>query len=500
MSSAEAAPAASPTAAAAAGAGAATAAPAGDFLQQRLAAIAALPPEQRSHDEAGFLRAHELLAAAEESLATLGSLAAGQSEPGSVEFDNSFCLAALCWLGGLEELCSIGVPLQLALNLHGHALWALVQRAAVLQKRASEVSAQAGLRIFNLVAALAQFYHETALLHEDTPPDWRPEPGAHPSPAALLREQHTQLFGELHSQVLKVCIATVQLTTRCKLPCLAQLQRLWADLCWNWAAQLACGMGRPSWMAGYPGPSQSEARRLQLQALATMRQLRPRHPLTARLAAQTQLSGSDAEPSELEFMRRGLEQAAAAGGPHGSSMFTAELSYGLISSSAPVPGRPPWGCLTLAESVQLLQQGDAALARCKALLPPLYLPSLKSLRRNVWVRWRRAVVQRHLQAGASEWREDLLAAEPAAARLPGQIFSRQAVRVSGSCAGCGSSSVELHSCSACRQAEYCSKACQVKHWPEHKAECKAARAAAAQQQAQQQVQQGPSGDNSGHTS
>ena len=42
-------------------------------------------------------------------------------------------------------------------------------------------------------------------------------------------------------------------------------------------------------------------------------------------------------------------------------------------------------------------------------------------------------------------------------------------------AGCNATGwTKLQACARCRVARYCSRACQVKHWPEHKAECAAA--------------------------
>ena len=46
-----------------------------------------------------------------------------------------------------------------------------------------------------------------------------------------------------------------------------------------------------------------------------------------------------------------------------------------------------------------------------------------------------------------------------------------------SCTGCGAKGFEMLRCARCR-APYCSRECQLRHWPEHKAACKAAAAAA----------------------
>ena len=48
------------------------------------------------------------------------------------------------------------------------------------------------------------------------------------------------------------------------------------------------------------------------------------------------------------------------------------------------------------------------------------------------------------------------------------------------CAGCGApqrddGAAPMQRCAACAQVAYCCRACQVRHWPAHKAACKAAR-------------------------
>jgi hypothetical protein len=42
------------------------------------------------------------------------------------------------------------------------------------------------------------------------------------------------------------------------------------------------------------------------------------------------------------------------------------------------------------------------------------------------------------------------------------------------CSYCGKGGAKLLKCSACKGAVYCSRDCQKRHWPKHKAACKAA--------------------------
>ena len=238
-------------------------------------------------------------------------------------------MAALAFVGGLEQLCTIGVPLQLAMQLHSGLGLALLKRVTALQQRISEASAQVALRFLHIVSTLVQFAVQTVALHEETPVDVRLPPDAIREPAALLRQEQAQLFNPILTCGYELVLHGLQQTTLCQLPSLAQLRHLWAQLCWEWTAQLAEGM-RPSWMSAYPGPTRDEARQLQLQALAAMRSLRPSHPLTAGRAVFTRFAGALPGPSGFDLVCSGLQQAAAAGGPHGSSMFTAEFAFGKI--------------------------------------------------------------------------------------------------------------------------------------------------------------------------
>lgn len=97
-----------------------------EFVRARLAAVAALPPDQRSYDEAGFLRSHQLLVAGTDSLVAL------DGAPSAAERAQHLSVAALALLGGLEQLCSIGVPLKLALLSCDDSMDALMQRGTAV--------------------------------------------------------------------------------------------------------------------------------------------------------------------------------------------------------------------------------------------------------------------------------------------------------------------------------------------------------------------------------
>ncbi|KXZ51063.1 hypothetical protein GPECTOR_14g49 [Gonium pectorale] len=84
---------------------------------------------------------------------------------------------------------------------------------------------------------------------------------------------------------------------------------------------------------------------------------------------------------------------------------------------------------------------------------------------------RRQPAQAAQQAGMKPTAGDAASALAAAAAAP-----------TANCASCGAAppagGPPLQSCSGCRRVRYCSRACQVAHWPEHKGPCKAAKASA----------------------
>ena len=129
-----------------------------------------------------------------------------------------------------------------------------------------------------------------------------------------------------------------------------------------------------------------------------------------------------------------------------------------------------------AEAQRLCDDAAAAYQRCKGLVPHGWLVVLKQdkdlsasfswhlaqqMRRSP-ARWQAAIMQ--------EGMADLMRHIQRAPQRRGQVQN---------CEACGMASPELKRCSACHRAGYCSRQCQVQHWPAHKAACKAARRAAA---------------------
>ena len=122
----------------------------------------------------------------------------------------------------------------------------------------------------------------------------------------------------------------------------------------------------------------------------------------------------------------------------------------------------------------LLEEGDAANARCKKLLPPSWAALLKAEREMC--RAVKPVIERHIQRSPGAWqavtRQDALDQKSRAERLWAKYGDGPP-----RCDGCGAPAPELKWC-ACRLKCYCGRECQKRDFPAHKAECKAARGVA----------------------
>jgi hypothetical protein len=121
---------------------------------------------------------------------------------------------------------------------------------------------------------------------------------------------------------------------------------------------------------------------------------------------------------------------------------------------------------SLSDMQALQDQADQELRLCKP-----WMPILK---------------YRFYQHGFVQWREAAVcvfaAACPGLATLPVQQHPRGVVHTPPRvpCSGCGRPAVQLRKCSGCRQAAYCRRECQVRHWKEggHRRECAQLAAAA----------------------
>ena len=125
-----------------------------------------------------------------------------------------------------------------------------------------------------------------------------------------------------------------------------------------------------------------------------------------------------------------------------------------------------------AVAAALAEEGDAAYARCKKLVPPNWAAELKVDRDTCWAA--KPVIERHVQSAPDAWqaavRREALAQQQRRAR---QVKAK-AEEGLPRCDGCGLLMVQLKWC-PCHLKRYCSKDCQKRDFPAHKAECKKAR-------------------------
>lgn len=139
---------------------------------------------------------------------------------------------------------------------------------------------------------------------------------------------------------------------------------------------------------------------------------------------------------------------------------------------------------TLQAVVEAARQAEAALARCRRLLPHPWVNALQSNIANC--RSALPAVHARLASLRAQERGDVAAAA-AADRLGGETIAAldataeqrfASLQAANICAGCGQRAVGLRACSRCRAAYYCSVACQRRAWPQHKRVCRPPEAAA----------------------
>ena len=128
--------------------------------------------------------------------------------------------------------------------------------------------------------------------------------------------------------------------------------------------------------------------------------------------------------------------------------------------------------MTPAAAAALLEEGEAAYARCKGLVPPSWVTLLQTEREAY--RIVKPVIERHMQRSPDAW---LAAVQQEARGQQQRRIARFAEEGPPRCDGCGLMPVQLKWC-PCRLKRYCSKECQKRDFPAHKAECKKARGVA----------------------
>ena len=110
-------------------------------------------------------------------------------------------------------------------------------------------------------------------------------------------------------------------------------------------------------------------------------------------------------------------------------------------------------------------------ARCKKLVPPSWASTLK-LERQLYSLVRQ-VIERNVQRSPGAWQE-AVRLEAVGGQQP--LIKRALAKAEEepSCDGCGLPAAQLKCC-ACRLRRCCSRECQKRAFPAHKAECKKVR-------------------------
>lgn len=161
----------------------------------------------------------------------------------------------------------------------------------------------------------------------------------------------------------------------------------------------------------------------------------------------------------VERLRAGLERTRTVG----SSYWVAKLAQSLATDSlSSGPASRPRKT-TLEEAQHLVAEADAALKRCKAVLPRSWFIVVLGLQDQV-----RAAVRAEAGRRPGGGVGSLL-------RHAGGRGG--AARPQPVCDACGRQSLDVKVCGRCRKATYCSARCQKEAWPEHRAACKAVEAA-----------------------
>ena len=128
-----------------------------------------------------------------------------------------------------------------------------------------------------------------------------------------------------------------------------------------------------------------------------------------------------------------------------------------------------------AAAAALLEEGNAAYARCKKLLPPTWAAVLKVDRDICCVE--QPIIERHMQRSPKAWKVAVRQEAQGQAQRRVERLKAKVGEGLPRCDGCGALVPELKWC-ACRLKRYCSKECQKQDFPAHKAECKKARGVA----------------------
>ncbi len=250
--------------------------------------------------------------------------------------------------------------------------------------------------------------------------------------------------------------------------------------------QVACLhvlLGAATWNGG-PASQQERGRRgmhpdlgAALRAVAAaFTQVEPDSPACILAAMDARAESQDVSPeADVQQLLRGVRLARA----QRSDYWAAKLGSKAVHLA--VCGARA-NCVlreTVCGALQAFQQAEAAFARCRRLLPHVWVQRLQmdlSTARALLPAGEAAVRQAgsHGASTASAIAPMPTAAWDAAVAAATAVVQSQNPEEISRCAGCGKKAVGLRACARCRSVYYCSRECHSAGWPQHKHECRPA--------------------------
>ena len=248
----------------------------------------------------------------------------------------------------------------------------------------------------------------------------------------------------------------------------------------NTASQLVEKLGgSPPSVAGMrqraQHPHEAEAAAAARSAAEALLRLQPDHPRTLDVAIMLPAGEPLLPPlATVQQQLLGVQRAKQQGSDCWAVHLTGSAAMACtLAEPAATPAE-----LQAVETAA--QQAEAALARCKRLLPHTWVNSLQA--RMPFLQETLQTARLALASVQAQQTGDPVAVAAAdehyAAHLQASLSSHEQhlALMTGAvaCAGCGRPAVGLRACARCRAVRYCSRECQAAHWPQHKRQCRPA--------------------------
>ncbi|KAL4440175.1 hypothetical protein ABPG75_003176 [Micractinium tetrahymenae] len=224
------------------------------------------------------------------------------------------------------------------------------------------------------------------------------------------------------------------------------------------------------------------------EAVASLLELEPNSP-QAYLRAGQALACLEQHQRSMDCLLRCFELGRQQGSnfyPAMAALLALNLATRLLSEAA--KSRQPCAISLASAQAALaaLSFAEPAMRRANRLLPLAWVADLNGMLAQSGSIYEAAHARlQQLQArqaggrgGRPSRAEQALARRAAEAeramRQAAQQEQEDAVQAAMRCDACGQTAAGLQRCARCRRVQYCSRACQLAHWPDHRAECRPA--------------------------